>query len=213
MWKGFEYGGHGWMQKQRGYYTSGGIFVADEEAPQTLKVDEKQRLKLAIAGYLALFLVTMVMVTVTTSILVFRMLMTTAYQFRDHPIFNPATSSIIGSTLNATWLGIMNVVYGRLAHFFNELENHRTDSEAENSLMKKTIAFQFANSYGALFYVGKSALQPSAAGRIQGFSSPIVWVLAAALLWLLLLLRYVVAMMLNCVRCWMFAQRSSSRSI
>ena len=151
----------------RGYYTSNGTFVADEEAQQALKADETQRLKLRTAGIIVLVLLTGVMVIVTICILVFRMLMTTAYQFRDHPIFNPATSSIIGSALNVAWVGIMNVVYGRLAHFFNELENHRTDSQAEDSLIKKIILFQFANSYGALFYVGKSALQPSAAEHTQ----------------------------------------------
>ena len=47
----------------------------------------------------------------------------------------------------------MNVVYGRLAKYFNELENHRTDTQAEDALIQKTFLFQFANSYGALAYI------------------------------------------------------------
>jgi len=47
----------------------------------------------------------------------------------------------------------MNIVYGKLAKLFNDLENHRTDTEHEDALITKTFIFQFCNSYGALFYL------------------------------------------------------------
>jgi len=93
------------------------------------------------------------MVVVTVMIMVFRMLMTSASQFRDNALFNPANSSIIGSLLNIAWITIMNIVYGKLAKLFNDLENHRTDTEHEDALITKTFIFQFCNSYGALFYL------------------------------------------------------------
>ena len=48
------------------------------------------------------------------------------------------------------WMMLMNVVYARIAQWLNHFENHRTESAAENSLILKTILFQFCNTYGAL---------------------------------------------------------------
>ena len=47
----------------------------------------------------------------------------------------------------------MNVVYAKIAKWFNDLENYRTDTQWEDGYIIKTFVFQFANSYGAVFYI------------------------------------------------------------
>lgn len=62
-------------------------------------------------------------------------------------------SGYICSTINAIQIQIFNFVYGLIAVKLTELENHRTQSEFENSLIVKTFVFQFVNSFNALFYI------------------------------------------------------------
>jgi len=61
--------------------------------------------------------------------------------------------SILPSVANALQIQIMNFLYGGVAQRLNEYENHRTDTEFEDSLIGKTFVFQFINSYAALFYL------------------------------------------------------------
>jgi hypothetical protein len=68
----------------------------------------------------------------------------------------PATSSsasIIASLANAVQIQVMNLIYGQVAVRLTDYENHRTDTEYEDSLIGKTFVFQFVNSFAALFYI------------------------------------------------------------
>lgn len=47
----------------------------------------------------------------------------------------------------------MNAVYSDMAISLTDRENHRTDTEYEDSLIAKLFAFQFVNSYASFFYV------------------------------------------------------------
>eukprot|EP01114_Cavostelium_apophysatum_P021290 TRINITY_DN738_c0_g1_i1.p1 TRINITY_DN738_c0_g1~~TRINITY_DN738_c0_g1_i1.p1 ORF type:complete len:782 (+),score=258.94 TRINITY_DN738_c0_g1_i1:32-2347(+) len=66
---------------------------------------------------------------------------------------NSLGGSIAGGVANAITIMFMNVVWKMVAVKLNNWENHRTDSEYENSLIMKIFAFYFVNSYTALFYV------------------------------------------------------------
>lgn len=61
-----------------------------------------------------------------------------------------------GKTLFSTVYGIaivfMNMLYGWLAAYLNDFENHRTHSQYENGLVTKTFVLKFFNSYAILFY-------------------------------------------------------------
>lgn len=68
----------------------------------------------------------------------------------------PSTSSsaaIIASLANAVQIQVMNIIYGGVAVRLTDYENHRTDTEYEDSLIGKTFVFQFVNSFAALFYI------------------------------------------------------------
>jgi len=61
--------------------------------------------------------------------------------------------AIAASIINSISIIILNIVYFKIATVLNEWENHRTDTEYEDSLIAKTFAFQFVNSYIMLFYI------------------------------------------------------------
>ncbi|KAJ8603789.1 hypothetical protein CTAYLR_000190 [Chrysophaeum taylorii] len=46
-----------------------------------------------------------------------------------------------------------NEFFMPLASYLNSIENHRTETQYEDNLIAKMFVFQFANSYGALFYI------------------------------------------------------------
>jgi hypothetical protein len=64
-----------------------------------------------------------------------------------------SSASIIASLANAVQIQVMNLLYGQVAVQLTDYENHRTDTEYEDSLIAKTFVFQFVNSFSALFYI------------------------------------------------------------
>jgi len=59
----------------------------------------------------------------------------------------------IMSTTQAVAIIVFNELYKQLASWLTELENHRTETEFQNSLTVKCFLFQFINSYFALYIV------------------------------------------------------------
>jgi len=92
-----------------------------------------------------------IMVTGMLTIMAFRLVMLN--DAFDNDFFGPDNATLVGSAANLVWMIAMNNVYLLLAKYINNLENHRTESAYEDSLIFKTSAFQFINSYFALFYV------------------------------------------------------------
>lgn len=62
-------------------------------------------------------------------------------------------AGIIASIANAVQIQVMNMIYGDVAIKLTNFENHRTDTEYEDSLIGKTFVFQFVNSFASLFYI------------------------------------------------------------
>lgn len=55
--------------------------------------------------------------------------------------------------VNAIQIQVMNYLYGNIAIDLTNRENHRTDTEHEDSLIAKLFMFQFVNSYASFFYI------------------------------------------------------------
>ncbi len=64
-----------------------------------------------------------------------------------------ALGSTITALINAVQIQVLNAIYGSVAIFLNDYENHRTDTEYEDALIAKTFIFQFVNSFSSLFYI------------------------------------------------------------
>ncbi len=59
----------------------------------------------------------------------------------------------MASIINSIEITILNIVYGLLATAMTKRENHRTDTEYEDSLIAKTFCFQFVNSYASFYFL------------------------------------------------------------
>lgn len=55
----------------------------------------------------------------------------------------------------------MNFIYGKVARWLNNWENHETDTKYSDALSIKLFIFQFVNSYNSLIYIAffKSAAE------------------------------------------------------
>lgn len=62
-------------------------------------------------------------------------------------------SSVVASILISLQIQFLNGFFGDVAIRLNNQENHRTDTEYEDSLIAKTFCFQFVNSFASLFYI------------------------------------------------------------
>lgn len=64
-----------------------------------------------------------------------------------------SNASTVASAINSVQITILNMVYGIVATKLTQRENHRTDTEYEDSLIAKTFVFQFVNSYASFYYL------------------------------------------------------------
>merc|ERR1712072_669593 len=64
-----------------------------------------------------------------------------------------SNASTIASFVNTIQIAIFNMIYSSLAIALNDAENHRTDTQYQDSLILKTFQFQFINSYISFFYI------------------------------------------------------------
>jgi len=63
-----------------------------------------------------------------------------------------ALGGTIVGLINAVQIQLLNALYTTVAVKLTDYENHRTDTEYEDSLIGKTFAFTFINSFSMLFY-------------------------------------------------------------
>jgi len=64
-----------------------------------------------------------------------------------------SNAQTIASIANAVQIQIVNYLYSLLANALSERENHRTNTEYEDSMITKIFLFQFVNSYASFFYL------------------------------------------------------------
>lgn len=64
-----------------------------------------------------------------------------------------SNSATIASILNAVQIQIFNYIYGNLATRLTDMENHRTNTQYEDSMIAKVFLFQFVNSYASFAFI------------------------------------------------------------
>jgi hypothetical protein len=62
-------------------------------------------------------------------------------------------ASTVASILNTVQITVFNFIYQMVAQKLTDLENHRTDTAYEDSLIVKLFCFQFVNSYASFFFL------------------------------------------------------------
>jgi hypothetical protein len=73
--------------------------------------------------------------------------------YLQRTVIGPSAGGIVGSIIGAVLIIVFNIIYGKLASMLADWENHRTDSEHQDSLINKTFLFQFVNTFASLYYI------------------------------------------------------------
>eukprot|EP01012_Entosiphon_sulcatum_P035121 TRINITY_DN4459_c0_g2_i1.p1 TRINITY_DN4459_c0_g2~~TRINITY_DN4459_c0_g2_i1.p1 ORF type:complete len:973 (+),score=217.71 TRINITY_DN4459_c0_g2_i1:45-2921(+) len=94
----------------------------------------------------------------------------TDWRFRPENPLNPTYAS----ALTVTTMTVFNIVYGKICNKLNLFENYRTDTNAEDGMIRKSFIFQFCNAYSALFII---ALWPKPGNRLEALSSQLFFIL------------------------------------
>ncbi|OMJ74149.1 hypothetical protein SteCoe_27004 [Stentor coeruleus] len=107
---------------------------------------EKRRYKyFFLAGSVTILIILMVLAIVASLIIL---------KARDDMIYNEINfAGPVCSIVNAIQIQLFNVIYTKLVKILTNLENHRTQNQYEDSLILKTFAFQFVNSFNSLVYI------------------------------------------------------------
>lgn len=64
-----------------------------------------------------------------------------------------ASGVYLCAALNAIQIRVMNIVYGKIAVWMTDWENHETETQYLDNLALKLFLFKFINSYISLFYI------------------------------------------------------------
>ena len=62
-------------------------------------------------------------------------------------------ASTVASILNSIQIIVLNMLYRSVVTFLNNQENHRTDTQYEDSLIIKMFFFSFINNYSSFFFI------------------------------------------------------------
>ncbi len=75
------------------------------------------------------------------------------YSIVKYENVSESNAQTLASIANAVQIQVMNFIYSFLANALSERENHRTDTQFEDSMITKIFLFQFVNSYASFFYL------------------------------------------------------------
>ena len=108
-------------------------------------VNFKNKVK-EVVSYSCILLFIMVVIIAVASIFILRQIMKESDPQSRLGTFLPAF-------LNAIQIRVLNLVYGKVALWLNEWENHETENLYNDNLALKLFLFKFVNSYAGLFYI------------------------------------------------------------
>mgnify|MGYP000846242841 CR=1 FL=1 len=151
----------------RGFYSDEGYWVPvpdDDEyadkAPLTKRFLPSERRERVLYSYVLLTPILVGMVVVITMVLAYKSLAMLNFYLLFINDGKPETldrhgvqlGSVLGGAMNGVYVAVSNQVYQRVARRLTDWENHRTLSDYDDALIVKTMIFQSANSYVALYY-------------------------------------------------------------
>lgn len=148
------------IQEEPGVYNARGFVAISEDelknAPRVLVFPYWEHLKRLTVGILATALMIASALVGTLLIMALKLALTEAWREQDG--FEAAgggenAAAIVAATVNGVFITVMNYVWAWVSVRLNAWETHRTDTQYEDSLIIKTFAFQFINSYISLFYI------------------------------------------------------------
>ena len=120
------------------------------EGKQTKLVNTKMFLLKCTFSYMVIF--TMMFLVVATTITIYTIKSYLQNEFVDLGIPSQY-SATCASVLNTVQIIVFKFIYTFIVGRLNDLENHRTETEYEDSMISKMTLFSFFNSYVSFFYI------------------------------------------------------------
>ncbi|XP_014664838.1 PREDICTED: anoctamin-1-like isoform X2 [Priapulus caudatus] len=124
---------------------------------------------------MVLFLIALAMGAVI-GVIVYRISVLAAFAFsKDFLLRKNATliTAVSAATINLICIMLLNMVYGKVAHYLTRMEMLRTQSEFDDSLTLKLVLLQFVNYFSSIFYIafikGRLAGYPGDPAKILSF--------------------------------------------
>eukprot|EP01031_Cornospumella_fuschlensis_P027354 gene27354-33040_t len=105
----------------------------------------KKRMALLYQSILSIATIIMLVVGIVVSIYILRYALSSD--------IGDSNAQTVASICNALQIQIVNYIYSIVANALSERENHRTDTQYEDSMIAKIFIFQFVNSYASFFYL------------------------------------------------------------
>ena len=99
-------------------------------------------------SYITIFILIIIVLIVIIGLFVIRILLENRFTF-----YGIALGPILVGLIMAVQIQVLNLLYEMIAIKLNDYENHRTDTQYEDSLIGKTFLFQFINSFANMFYI------------------------------------------------------------
>jgi hypothetical protein len=157
---------YGKMEKHHGFYTDDGRFIKSSHpmAPEHKVFPAWLRTNTFIRSVPSMLFCAIIMISGAASIMTFKMMV----QFG----FASGVPGMVPMVFSTIWITIMNKIYAKVAGVFNDMENYRTETQYNDALILKTVAFQFVNSYITLFYIAFVKSNEVPMGALFGLTDP-----------------------------------------
>ena len=97
-------------------------------------------------------LITVSSIAITLAICIVIGIVSVIYVLR-YMVLPESSAQTIASICNSVQIQITNLLYSMLANALTEMENYRTETEFEDSMIMKLFSFQFINSYASFFFL------------------------------------------------------------
>ncbi|KAM7534107.1 hypothetical protein Aperf_G00000115486 [Anoplocephala perfoliata] len=89
-------------------------------------------------------------------VIFYRLVVNTLLKQSDNDLISSVAgmiTTVTSSCINLVFIFILKFIYDRIAVKLTDMENHRTQSEYDNSLTLKLYLLQFVNYYSSIFYI------------------------------------------------------------
>jgi len=115
------------------------------DGSRMLHFPSRARYRILFQSALGIILLVALVIGVVVSIYLIRFTLT--------PRLGDYNAQEVASFANSAQIMIANYLYGYISEYLTDRENHRTDTQYEDSMIMKLSWFQFINSYASFFYL------------------------------------------------------------
>ncbi|KAL5107123.1 hypothetical protein TcWFU_009406 [Taenia crassiceps] len=159
------------LLKKRGYKSSVNLITGREEPSIPFW---SRKLPCTVLSFSSVILGMVLCLAALAGVIFYRLIVNTLLLQNENAFISSIAGMLTTATsscINLICIFILKLVYDRIAVVLTDMENHRTQSEYDDSLTLKLYLLQFVNFYSSIFYI--AFIQGTTAGLPGDRSVPI----------------------------------------